>query len=393
MTAWGLLLALTLALSEAVARIVFPVPDIVNIDRGRYLPQMVSAPLVAQPTLAHATILVESAPDGASSLHELNLNGFRDSEWGIAKKRGRRVFFLGDSIVEGFLTPLDGTIPQVYERLARDGREHLEAWNLGIGGAGFREYVQLMQDVVPAFSPDELILVVHANDLVGSTAFSQDMVKPEYVAEHRSRWTSRLVSVIASTIRGEPVARAWHGAPFSFFAAVPDAANPWTQNGAAYERFVVPDIAEAMRQGRFNPFNVDEVNGFARYLPNPIDPAPWLKFIKAFLDQRGVRLFVVYVPQTGQTTDVYLRYRQRFSAPDAPSLMADRFQAGAVALVRAADSLEIPILDLTDPMRNAEASGQRLYWNYDEHPRPQGYAFIANAIYEWRVRCHGNGID
>ncbi len=381
-TAWAIMVVVVLVVAEVAARIIFPLPEIVNVNRTAYSPQMVSG--LKQSSLGHASFRYESAPDNAASLHELNLYGFRDAERSLAKQHARRLLFVGDSMVEGFLAAESETIPRVFEAIARAKGSDTEVWNLGVGGAGLADYVALIQDAVPAFAPDELILVLHANDLLGSPQFTPSLIKPTFVAQSASPWMPRLVSVAARAMRGEAVPRAWHATPFMFFAAVPNAANPWSQNGAAYERIVAPEIASAMRQGRFNPFNVAEVQTYEHYLSQPVDIVPWFAFFKAFLDARGVSLGIAYIPQPAQTTDYYMPFKQRFCPPDVPSLMGERYQQGAATAAAAARKLGIPFLDLTPAIRDAEAQGRHLYWNYDEHLRPLGYAFAANAIYEWR---------
>ena len=382
LTAWAIVAIVVLAAAELAARIIFPLPEIVNVNRTAYSPQMVSG--LKQSSLGHASFRYESAPDNAASVHYLNLYGFRDSERPLAKQHSRRLLFVGDSMVEGFLAAESETIPRVFEAIARAKGSDIEVWNLGVGGAGLGDYVALIQDAVPAFAPDELILVLHANDLLGSPQFTPSLVKPAFVAQSASPWMPRLVSVAVRAMRGEAVPRAWHDTPFMFFAAVPNAANPWSQNGAAYAKIVAPAIATAMREGHFNPFNVAEVQTYEHYLSQPVDIAPWFAFFKAFLDARGVTFRIAYIPQPAQTTDYYMPFKQRFCPPDVPSLMGERYQQGAATATAAARSLGIPFLDLTPAIRAAEAQGRHLYWNYDEHLRPAGYAFVANAIYDWR---------
>ena len=38
----------------------------------------------------------------------------------------------------------------------------------------------------------------------------------------------------------------------------------------------------------------------------------------------------------------------------------------------------MPFLDLTPQLRAREAAGEHLYWDYDHHFRPAGYAFAAD---------------
>ncbi len=384
-SAWLALALLMFLAAEFGARLLFPQSAFPHLDRINYSPRAVSGPLLGQATLGHATIRFESAPDQAVSLHYLNLNGFRDREWEPSKTRGKRILMVGDSMVEGFLAREEESIPRVYERLALESGAALEVWNLGIGGAGLDEYVRLLRDIVPAAAPDEVLLVLHANDLLGSANF--DLSNPSLSplpSKKTDTWTPRLFSVIRKTVKKEPLARAWHTRPFGFFAAVPDPANPWTSNSPEFERFVVPEIAAAMRAGRFNPFNVDEVHVFAKYLPHPFDPQPWLEAVKRLLAEHDTKLFIAYIPQTGQASDHYLPFRQQFSKPNAPSLTSPVYQAGAAAVARAADTLAIPFLDLTPHFRDSEERGNRLYWSYDEHLLPAGYAFAAHQLYHWR---------
>ncbi|HSV54091.1 MAG TPA: SGNH/GDSL hydrolase family protein [Burkholderiaceae bacterium] len=383
--AWLLLALLALAIAEMAARIVFPLPEIRNFDRGRYSPQMVSGPLLAQATLAHASFIVESAPDNIASVHKLNLYGFRDRDWRIAKGAAKRVLVLGDSMVEGFLASEEETIPRVLERLARSANEDVEVLNLGVGGAGLNHYIALVQDAAQILKPDEIVLVLHANDLLGSPTFTSDLVKTHTEATARSRWMPRIASTIARVVRHQAVPRRWHQEPFSFFPSVPNPANPWTSNGEAYSKFVTPALAKAMREGRFNPFNTGEVQAYEHYLRQPVDIKPWLEFLKKFLGPRNIKFSVVYIPQPSQTTDHYMPFKQAYCPPGVPSLMGEPYQQGATLVASQARELGIPFLNLTAPIRDRESAGSHLYWDYDEHMRPSGYAFVAAAIQELRV--------
>jgi hypothetical protein len=133
------------------------------------------------------------------------------------------------------------------------------------------------------------------------------------------------------------------------------------------------------------------VQNYEHGLTRRVDVVPWFAFMSEFLGRRGVRLRVAYIPQPAQVTDYYLRFKQRFCPPDAPSLTGERYQVQAATAAAAARSLGIDFLDLTPAIRDAEAHGQHLYWHYDEHLRPSGYAFVANAIYVWRSGLKPSG--
>ncbi|MDQ6882236.1 MAG: SGNH/GDSL hydrolase family protein [Pseudomonadota bacterium] len=382
--AWIFLTLVTLLLAESIARVIFPLPEILDFNRARYSPQMVSGPLLAKATLAHASYIVESLPDRTASLHTLNLYGFRDRNRTVERTAARRVLVIGDSMVEGFLTDEEHTIPRLLERLAHDAGEDVEVWNLGVGGAGLSHYIALVQDAARLFRPDEVVFVFHSNDLLGSPTFSRDLVTAG-TDDRRSRfWKSRILEVGTRIANKQAVPRLWHQPPFSFFPAVPDPANPWTQNEKRYLEFVSPDIAKAMREGRFNPFNVGEVQGYEHYLRQPVDIRPWLEFLKHFLETQNVAFSVTYVPQPSQVSDYYRPFKQKFCPPGVPSLTGPAYQQGAAVVALHAKDLGIPFLDLTPVFRDQEAAGHHLYWNYDEHMLPSGYAVAAEAIHRMR---------
>lgn len=386
LAAWTIALAFALLVAELVARIVFPLAEVRNFDRALYSQQMASAPLLARPSLAHASFSVESAPDGAQSLHALNLYGFRDGEWSVARRSARRVLVVGDSMVEGFLVPEAQTIPRVLEGLMHADQEDVEVWNLGVGGSGLKEYAELLQDAVATFAPDEVVLVLYANDIVASAGFGfkPQTLKPRIEPQRRSAWAPRLWQVASAVSRGEAVPRRWHQAPFLFFPAVPEPANPWTSKGAEFERVVDPAIARAMRTGHFNPFNVGEVQGYENYLKHQVDIRAWLAFVQATLSAQGIGWTLTFIPQPSQVTDHYLPYKQKFCPPGVPSLIAPAYQQGTAVAAAQAAALGIPFLDTTAALREREAAGQRMYWNHDEHMTAGGYALVAEGIQRLR---------
>src|ERR1700693_4148563 len=79
--AWGLFAVLAFALAELGARLIFPLPEISNFNRGAYAPLAIYGPTSERTRLAHASFSWESAPDNAYFVHHLNLYGFRDRDW------------------------------------------------------------------------------------------------------------------------------------------------------------------------------------------------------------------------------------------------------------------------------------------------------------------------
>jgi hypothetical protein len=374
-------------LQEALLRAVFPLPEVLNFDRWRYAPL---APAPDQPagSLAHASFTWASDPDGFEFVHRLNLYGFRDGEWRLRAGEGRtRVAFVGDSIVEGFSADAESAIPAVFERLAGGLGLAVETLNLGVGGSGFEVYGELIRDAVPLLRPDSLVLVIYGNDLAPlpyDPAWLDEPLEPEL----SSPWRPRIVHVLREWRRGRRVARRWIERPFSYLAPVPDPRNPWSHESRVrrLEQSVEPSVAEAMRRGRFNPELARWFRLAPRSLAEPVDLGPQLRDLRAYLERYAADLLVAYLPLKNQVSDRYLPFQARYSpAGSVRSLMGEEFQRNAAGLAATCRRLGVGFVDLTPELRAIEAQGRALYWDYDDHPRPEGYRVAAERIFEgWR---------
>ena len=108
-----------------------------------------------------------------------------------------------------------------------------------------------------------------------------------------------------------------------------------------------------------------------------------LTFLRDFLAARGVRLRLAYLPYPAQVSDYYIPFKHRFGGRDVTSMSGPEFQVQAAHIAQVAAGLGVPFLDLTPQLRAREAAGEHLYWDYDHHFRPAGYAFAADALYAW----------
>jgi len=380
-------LALLLALQELLARAVFPLPEVANFDRSAYS-HMGFAPGGHQPTsLGHASFTWASDPDGFEFVHALNLYGFRDEEWRLARRDGvTRVAFVGDSFVEGFSAPLDDTIPRVFAELAGRRGQHIEALNLGVGGGTLPSYTRLLRDALPLFRPDAVVLVLFANDVV-EKRLPGDWREGALVPERTSPWRPRLAYVAHRLAAGGRVPLRWVEPPFDFLPIVPDPRNPWSDGRRAGElAFVAPEIARAARNGRFNPMLPDAMPWFERALRRPVDLAPHLRAFRDHARSLDADLGVVYLPTKMQVSDRYLESIARYSPPgSAVPLTGSVYQRHARELADVCRKLELPYLDLTPVLREGEESAA-LYWDYDDHLRPRGYRTSAAALLDWWER-------
>jgi hypothetical protein len=381
----GLVLLYSLILQEVALRLVFPVPEVLGFDRSDYSPGLVNTSSAQHRSLANARFRWSSEPDGVESTVELNLYGFRDRDWPVRPRAsGPRIAILGDSMVEGFMADAGETIPATFRKLLMDGEGAGDVLNLGVGAAGLEEYFLLARDAVPLFRPNHAILVLYQNDF-SPTVFDPRWLEGALEPERPRPWLPRLHHVVSQLTEGVPVATRWGGRPFAFVGAVPDPRNPWSDEAKASRmaEYVRTDIAVAMSSGRFNPHVVNRFNGTKRRLERAVDLTPHLSALENYLGGYSCDLWVAYLPSSLQVSDAYLAAAAEISKPPIHSLLAADYQRHALELGETCRALGIPCLDLTPTLRQAESRGERLYWEYDGHMRPRGYATVGRAIFDW----------
>jgi len=388
-----LILAVVLfVFQEMLFRFVFPVPDISNFNRVNYSMLFQDVPEGSVQSLSNAAFTWTSDPDGAEFVHHLNLYGFRDETWPV--RGDKRVMFIGDSFVEGFMTSDYETIPIGFELASERHGNYKKTMNLGIGASGVDDYLAVIRDAVPIFLPDTVVLVMYANDFADNetaVASLDDVTVPSY----SNPYLPRLYVVVSALIRGDSVATRWIKQPFSFLPSAESASSPLHDEEfvAHISSFVSPDILEAMKHGRFNPFMVNQYTIYKGYLPRAKDMPGVIERTKNFVEAHGSSLMVVHIPYKGQVSDHYLESMQQFDENKQPSsLMADEYQVHASMLRVDCEQHGVPFLDLTAFLREREAGGERMYWEYDEHMKASTYLLIGEEIYKFWAAAGENGL-
>ncbi|MCB9507679.1 MAG: SGNH/GDSL hydrolase family protein [Myxococcales bacterium] len=127
--------ALTLALSELLGRLVLP-PDPYML--GGY-----GGPVQTDELLDRRCVMLDPG------------------RWTRPQSSGPRVFYVGDSMVEGMLPPGQRNFVQVLRELAPDA-EHV---NAGISGAATDSELLLVEQLIATGHPTHIVLFVYANDL------------------------------------------------------------------------------------------------------------------------------------------------------------------------------------------------------------------------------------
>lgn len=383
------MLVAVLAAQEAIFRYVFPSPEFASFNRVHYgpRPRWVRGPLREN---VNSRYLYLSKPDGAQSINSLNVYGFRDPEdWPVQKPLDRtRVMFIGDSFVEGLLTDDQHTIPAVFAKEAERGSSRLEVMNLGVSGAGVEDYAAMLRDAVPVFKPDVVVIVFYENDFPNPATLPW-LVQPHKTPHLTSWWTPRLVTLVQRALAGRVLARRRPGPISPVYFPVPDPGNPLSDPGlrARTERFVDPSLLSQMVGGTLSPWLLDHLLHSEQSLRVPIEAREPLRELKQFVEKQGVkRLLLAYIPPAVQVSDHYVPFAERISQLKQPnSLQGPEYRLHGPALARASTELGIPFIDLSEHLRDEEARGTRLYWDYDTHMRSGGYALVARDL--WRLFC------
>lgn len=383
----GIIVALLLVFQEFCFRLVFPlspVPGFNRIDYTRVAAFSDAFSNAGKTGLSNVIIRIESEPDGFSFDHTLNLNGFRGPNFGVDPPPGhRRVLFIGDSFVEGFGAADGDTIPAQFMIAA--GQPPVQAINLGVSGADFFEYEQLLRDGLQVLrQTDTVFMVLFFNDLPMLPFVEEvDTVVPRDFRV-RNPWTPRLVEVIRLLSAGRSVPRCFYSGPFPFFGAATDSNNPLAKRRPPDG--IDPDIYDAMLRGKFNPFHAGGrlafVNLMRRDFSDNDNTQKHLQYCQSVCAARGVRLVLAYIPYHAATNPAYLEAHAKLGGPglgDISSLNDPVFRRSQNHLRSVAQKLGIPFLDMTDEFIGAEKTVGHMFWPYDYHCNAAGYRLVAQV--------------
>jgi hypothetical protein len=369
-------------LAEVSCRMIFPLPPIRDFNRALYMPLDMQAENKAT-TVGRMQYLWDSDPDGVHTVHQLNRYGFRDHEWETQPSPSRtRVAFIGDSFVEGNMAESDQTIPSQFHLLAQRAAVPVDTMNLGIGGLALDGALQLTQDAIVLFRPSTAFLVLYANDLPAVL----NPLPPPNRFPRRNGAVSRCMDVIEQRRIGAMIPIRGTQPRQRFLVATPHPANPWSDPTFVIDHHmqVSPPLLDAMRRGMFNPWRVLGDLPYAETLSVPVDPSVHraLAAVWHVAKEAGTDLHLAYLPSRGQVSTAYWPYEEQLHLGRPPiDLTGPEYQQHARELQAACQQLGISFIDLTPPLREAEALGQRLYWNYDDHMRPEGYRQVAQLLF------------
>ena len=366
-------------IQEIIIRAFFPLPEIINFDRANY--QQVKSKKITTDYLRHTPWYWESSVDTANTfVHEMNEYGFRDNSWSVEKvKNKKRILFIGDSFVEGVMAQQQETITAHLDEL--DTLNSFEFMNAGMLGMGLSSYLQLLADMIPVYKPDVVFLCIYANDL-GQTA--PVMPTHHFTPEYYNIFKPRIIEVIKQANSNGPVPFKYTQ-PKPYLPAVPKPSNPWTKNEQELNTHTTPRLANAMKSGKFNPHRTNgflKEEHFLKLSPKLGQTFPFIEFIKK---EYHVKPIIVYIPSRNQITKHYYTFekelaKQYFS--DSLDLTQQQYQIHQKEIAQHCKKHQLPFINLSAPLKKEEASGNHLYWNYDEHMRSKGYHVIAKELFQ-----------
>ena len=282
------------------------------------------------------------------------------------------------------------TIPQGFERAASAAGDKIETMNFGVGGLEVEQYFLLLLDAVSLFRPDQVVVVVFANDLSKDSKLKMRVPVP--LAPY-PWWKPRLLQLSEMLESNECLPMRWNIIDRPFFYPIDHPANPLAKRVKKNKGKVSPEIYEAMAKGRFPPMRVGGSVYLKSRLKEKFDLIEALGNLKEFCSVYGANLYFVYLPDRAMVTNYYKKFETGFSTKEdlAVDLTKEEYHHHRVLLAKQCAKQGLPFLDLTPQVAQEESKGNHLYWHYDDHMRGFAYLQLGQTIYEWIVSLPRRG--
>jgi hypothetical protein len=352
--------AITLALLELAARLLFIAPPVDGFNRVSY--SQTFPPGQRQPPLVGGGYVWESRPDGLKHTHHLNSLGFRDREWSLDAGSQHRIAFIGDSFVEGFLASDTETIPAEFRRLAEQRGISLEVMNLGIGAAQPDAYCRLIRDIVPALNITHVLLVLYANDFATDHDCRAILTRPAASITPAPLLRPRLLFAAGVLAEHRVLPLRYQFRYPTFVPAAPHPGNPWSTNAEGLGRHVRPDIAADMKAAAFNPYAVNTALHAEAYLRARRDVGKVLRPIVEHVRSANIGITIYYIPYLLQVSRRYEPLAATFSImPKGIDWLGEPYRLHERLIAAEAARLNVPFKPLTDSLRaKGWGSGQAI---------------------------------
>ena len=118
--------------------------------------------------------------------YRTNSHGLRDRDRAAKQPGARRVLVMGDSYTWGYAVAEEEAYPQAAERLLKErGYSQIDVINGGIPDYNSRQERKLLEQLMPVYEPDAVILGYVVNDAEPSTAMP---TTPDETYRHSTSW-------------------------------------------------------------------------------------------------------------------------------------------------------------------------------------------------------------
>jgi lysophospholipase L1-like esterase len=305
----------------------------------------------------------------------INSHGLRDVERPVPPPaRTERVLILGDSFAEGFSVSLADAVPQALERELRGHGCAVEVVGGGTVGYSTDQEYLFYRDEGAAYGARTVVLLFYYNDVLYNArgAAPDGAPKPlfSFVGGHPH---IKNYPLPARTCR--PAAAPWRGS----------AALAWVRGRL---RKGAPSVYDALAWARFwpaiRPGDVpQEMEIYLRDQP-PAMVQAWqqtehlLALLAAEARSHGARLMIAHVPSKMEVSGRDWKLTARWYRVDERTF--DRRRVARL-LEDAGRRLEIPVLDLTGALYQADAGRSRgPYFEYGGHWNALGHSVAAHEI-------------
>jgi lysophospholipase L1-like esterase len=312
----------------------------------------------------------------------MNSRGLRGVERGYDTPVGTlRLLALGDSFVEGYTVELAQTVTQVLEgRLNGDGCR-AEVINGGTAGYSTDQELLFYRTEGQLYAPRIVLLFFHYNDIVYNDR-QEYFGTPKPVFEMGGGRLCIHQIPVRRRPRQVPPAATAVAAPESHSALV-----EWIRDRMWYGAPRAYNVVA--KSGLWPPMPVAptrlELRVYERRRVEVVEDA-WAKTERLLgalsqdAKERGARFLVVYVPSRLEVDDGAWRLSCRLYGWDEAGW--DRGHVAA-RLAEMALAGGWPLLDLTDPMKQAGRWGRQPYFTYDPHWTALGHRVAADAVHRF----------
>lgn len=353
---------------------------------ARYVPPVMRDDrLLFKPRPGGVGEFVPGAGNGQKPVrYRINSDGFRGGE--LQPRDGRpRVMVYGDSFIQANYTPLEHTFCKDLEReLGARLSQPVEVLNAGVSGYGPDQIALKMEDEIPRFQPDLVIVSIFAGndfgDLERNKLFRLDpdgnLVANKYTLSDELKLGFALSgrqSILKCLIEDMWSRRRWNG-PLGDDAAL---------------RIPFEEHEDYLKNDRVTNLARDSFNADCSLTPNSASAVFRARFMEAVLERIrdtaarfSVPLVLMFIPYP---SDVCVDYdghcvdTKRF--PDYHPENLTRTLAGI------ADRHHMTYLDLFDAFRRVDAN--RMYYHHgNDHWNDEGQRLAAVAMCDFVIR-HG----